>query len=480
MPAGAGASSPSVPELQRQIEALDAELRARTAERDEGLQREAANAEVLQIINTSPRNLAAVFNLILDKALVLCGASIGVLITFDGQRFSFVAQRGAPTAFLQFVQHPLEAGAETGLGRLRDGEHVVHIADLRESEVYRSGDPLRRASVDLGGVRGWLGIALRREDTFLGAIALFRQEAGLFSEKQVGLLKNFAGQAAIAIENVRLLTEQREALERQTATAEVLEVINTSPGDLQPVFEAILTKAMTLCEAAFGTLNTFDGQRLNTAATRGVPEAFAQYRISNPPEYGQGTGPARLVAGEDIVHETDAADSEAYRQGDSRRRAIVELGGARTILNVALRKDGVLLGTLSIYRQEVRPFSEKQIALLQNFAAQAVIAMENARLINETREALAQQTATAEVLEAINASPGSLKPVFDTMLERAVRLSESAFGILNLYENGEHNSVALHGFSGQLVEQWPRPGPQNPLTRTVTGEDVIHIEDMTV
>src|SRR5215472_11405331 len=192
---------------------------------------------------------------------------------------------------------------------------------------------------------------------------------------------------------------------------------------------------MTLCEAAFGTLNTFDGQRLNTAATRGVPEAFARYRLSNPPEYGPGTGPGRLVAGEDIVHEIDAADSEAYRQGDSRRRAIVELGGARTILNVALRKEGVLLGTLSIYRQEVRPFSDNQIALLQGFAAQAVIAMENARLITETREALEQQTATSEVLRVVSGSATDVQPVFEAIIARAAKLCEAEFSAVARFDN---------------------------------------------
>ena len=268
-------------------------------------------------------------------------------------------------------------------------------------------------------------------------------------DRAVGV-RNAVGRAMTLVGAVTDVTARKEgeqalrqALEQQTATAEVLSAINSSPGDLQPVFDIILAKAMTLCDGAFGTFATFDGQRLHTVVTRGVPEAFAHYRLSNPPTYGPGTGPARLIAGEDYVHDIDAADSEAYRRGDPSRRAIVELGGARTILNVALRKDDELLGTMSIYRQEVRPFSDDQIALLQGFAAQAVIAMENARLLTEQREALEQQTATAEVLQAINKSPGDLVPVVDAMVDKAMALCGAAYGGLLTYDGERVKAVSL-------------------------------------
>src|SRR6516225_5633883 len=222
--------------------------------------------------------------------------------------------------------------------------------------------------------------------------------------------------------------ERDEAVQRETATAEVLQVINSSLGDLKPVFDAILEKAMQLCEAAFGVLLVPDGELQRVIAHRSLSPALAEY-FDRPVHGGAGLV-GRLQAGEAAVQIADAADDEIYRAGAPSRRAIVDLGGARTAMAVALRKDGAYLGAFWLYRQEVRPFTDKQIGLLQNFAAQAVMAMENARLITETREALEQQTATAEILGVINSSPGDLSPVFDVILEKALKLCDASFGVL--------------------------------------------------
>src|SRR5436190_3887727 len=221
------------------------------------------------------------------------------------------------------------------------------------------------------------------------------------------------------MENARLITETREALEQQTATAEVLGVINSSPGDLTPVFDAMLEKATKLCEASFGIANTYDGDRFHTAALHGVPQPLAELWLSAAPPPRANSPLARIAGGEDVVHLEDFAALPGYLAGEPRPRAMVELGGAHSYVAVALRKDGKLLGTLAAYRQEVRPFTDKQIALLQNFAAQAVIAIENARLITETRAAEQKQTVTAEVLGVSSPSPGDFEPVLGTVAETA-------------------------------------------------------------
>ncbi|HEV3161962.1 MAG TPA: adenylate/guanylate cyclase domain-containing protein [Xanthobacteraceae bacterium] len=225
-----------------------------------------------------------------------------------------------------------------------------------------------------------------KDSDLIGAVIIYRQEVRPFTDKQIELVKNFAAQAVIAIENARLLSELRESLEQQTATADVLRIISSSPGDLEPVFATILDKALHLCEAAFGFVTTYDGVRFERAAQRGVPDALAAYFRKGMDQPRPGDAHWRLVEGEELIHNLDQMDEDAYRLGNLLRRATVDLGGARSALVVALRKDKVLLGALTVYRKEVRPFTDQQVSLLQNFAAQAVIAIENARLLSELRQ----------------------------------------------------------------------------------------------
>src|SRR5437773_2574555 len=233
--------------------------------------------------------------------------------------------------------------------------------------------------------------------------------------------------------------------------------MNSSPGDLGPVFDAMLEKAMQLCGAAFGYLNTFDGERFCPVSAVGEPRIVDWLKQRGAVRPGPGTTMARIVNGEVVVHIPNVVEDEAYRSGDSTRRALVEIGGCRSLLSVALRKENTVLGAISVYRQEARPFSDKQIALLQNFAAQAVIAMENARLITETQEALEQQTATAEVLQVINSSPGDLGPVFDAILEKARILCGFVHGTLNIYDGEYFRTVAFHAIPERFAELLRQP-----------------------
>ena len=275
--------------------------------------------------------------------------------------------------------------------------------------------------------------------------------------------------------------ERDEALEQQKATAEVLRIISSSPGDVKPVFDAILANATRLCEARFATLWLAETDGLRAVAVHNAPPAFAEARLQNVVPPGQNTAVSRVITSKEVEQVEDIATDPAYRQRDPLRVALVELVGARTLVVVPMLKDDELVGTINIYRQEVRRFTDKQIELLKNFAAQAVIAIENTRLLNELRESLEQQTATADVLRVISSSPGELEPVFQAMLGNATRICEAKFGVLYLYD-GQHFTLATHiGAGSKLVELMKR-GPISPHPDTILGrilalKDVVEIED---
>jgi len=370
-----------IADLERQLAEREVELAECKGERDEALQRETATAEVLQVINSSPGDLAPVFDAMLERAMRLCDAAYGNLHTFDGERFHPMAMQGEP----RFVEWWRQAGpfqpAEDSSGPLarilRQRERLVCYVDAMQEETYHQV-PGFRELVNIGGIRSLACVALTKEGALFGTIGVYRREVRPFSDKQIALLQNFATQAVIAMENARLLAETHEALEQQTATAEVLQVINSSPGDLEPVFEVILQKAHDLCGVGNGGLFMRDGERFMPVALHAPPEPIANHLR----QYGLGTdAPAvsPLLDGARFVHIPDMRD---IAHPDARAAAA---SGVRTILSVPLRKDG-LVGTINAVRFEVQPFSDKEIALLESFAAQAVIAIENARLLDELRQ----------------------------------------------------------------------------------------------
>jgi adenylate cyclase len=460
---------------EQRIADLERQLAECQAERDQGLQRETATAEVLQLINSSPDDLAPVFEAILEKAHTLCGAAYGVLLVRDGEEFRLAAAHGEPR-FVEAARqvNPRRPPEGSPLARLVSGERIIHMSDARADDFYRNAPAPIRHIVDTNDIRTLLVVPLRKDGAVLGVITAFRQEVRPFTDKQIALLESFAAQVVIAMENARLLTATREALDQQTATAEVLQLINSSPGDLKPVFDAILAKAQTLCDAAYGSLGLYDGERIRAVAVNSVSEAFAE-RLQEGFSV-VGSAAERLLHGAPFVHIPDMAEIDHPLP-----RMAVELAGARTALAVPLRKDNLLLGVIRAVRREVRPFTDKQIALLQNFAAQAVIAMENARLLTETREALEQQTATAEVLQVINSSPGDLAPVFDVILGKAHNLCGEAYGSLQLYDGEQFRAVAVHSLSEALTERLRRgysPGPNMPSQRLLGGAPFVQIADV--
>ena len=468
------------------------ELRQRTTDLTEALEQQTATSEVLRVISSSSGDLQPVFASMLENAVRICGATFGNIYHCDGDALHLLATHNqTPPAFAEARRRsPNPADPKSSLGRMVATKAVVHVADVAASEDYAAGNTGAVAAVELGGVRTLLAVPMLMEDELIGSFSLYRQEVRPFTDKQVGLVTNFAAQAVIAIENARLLNELRQSLERQTATSEVLQVISTSPSDLEPVFATMLGKAVSICDAKFGALFLREGNELRLIATHDVPPAFVETQRYTPfrpaPE---GMLDAVMKTGR-TVHLADLAETRSYIERDPRMVDAVEVGGIRTVVGVPLLKDNELIGLIGIYRQEVRPFAEKQIALLTNFAAQAVIAIENARLLNELRErttdlaeALEQQTATSEVLRIISGSRGTLEPVFQAMLENATRICGAAFGSMLLCDGEAHRRVALHNAPQKFSEfsnNTPvlRRGTAPSADRTIDTKKVVHIFDL--
>ena len=413
-------------DLKQTIAELEQRLQASLADRDELLQQQAATNEVLQVINASSGDLTPVFDAILERAMRLCEAEFGLLATCDGGQIRTVAARGVPPAFAEFRKNnPPDYGPGTGPARILAGERVVHIFDLKSGDPYRAGDPNRRAVVDLGGARTVLLVPLLKNEFVLGYITIYRKEVRPYLDKQIVLLKNFADQAVIAIENARLFNETKEALEQQTATAEILKVIASSPSDVQPVFEAVVNSAAKLFEPCSATITTLKEGKLHWNAFAQIVPSFdheaarAVYPIPFDPDHSPSTRAIlerRIIA----IPDTNAPDTPEYT------RRISAAGGFRSITFVPLIHENRGIGTIILtHIQTGFRFSDKQLALLQTFADQAVIAIENARLFNETEEALERQTATADILKVIASSPSDVQPVFDAIAERSKRLVDA-------------------------------------------------------
>src|SRR5262249_12303961 len=352
----------------------------------------------------------------------------------------------------------------------------------RTDQSYLDGHPLFASAVDVGGIRTYLGVPMLKANEIVGVVAIYRTEVRPFTDKQIELLTNFAAQAVIAIENARLLNELRESLQQQTATSEVLRVISSSLGELEPVFQNLLSNARRLCAADFGLMFQYDGSAFQLMAQLGADPDFVGYLQRGPFRPGPESLTGRVLRSRGPVQIEDFAKSKGYLDRDPLAVMAVEKGGIRTNIGVPLLRENELVGLISLYRQEVRLFTDKQVELLQNFPAQAVIAIENTRLLNELRqrttdltESLEQQTAISEILRVISSSPSDVQPVLASVAEHAARICEAQFTNIVIVENDFLRVAMRFGEVGRPV------GERIPLDRsTITGRSIVDMQPIQV
>src|SRR6516165_5692788 len=471
-----------------------------TRELGEALDQRTATAEVLRVISTSPGDLEPVFQAMLANAARICEAKFGSLYLYDGDRFRVGALHNAPAAFAEFrrrepVFHPPPG---TGLAQIVATKRTFHTPDIRLEKGYVDRNPIVVAGAELGGFRTVLTVPMLKDDNLIGCINIYRQEVRPVTDKQIELVTNFAAQAVIAIENVRLLNELRqrtddltETLDQQTATSEVLRIISSSPGELRPVFQAMLENATRICGAEFGMLWLIEGDGFRPVALHGVPPALAEMRQREKVFYVDLETPlARLAQTKQLKHIADATREPAYIKGLQPFKEFVDDFGARTFVMVPMLKDTALLGAMAIYRKEVRPFTDKQIELVKNFGAQAVIAIENTRLLNELgqrtahlSESLEQQTATSEVLRVISNSLSDIQPVFESIVQSGVKLFSGATVSIALVDNGMVRAAAVADCDPARAHAWrgvfPFPLAREYMhSRAILDREVVDIPDV--
>ena len=446
------------------------EVQARTKELTEALEYQTATSDVLGVISRSPSELQPVLDAIVTTANRLCAADYAIVFIRDSDGMhSLRASTNADPVFTEYVRrNPIPYDRGSVVGRAAIEKRTVHLADCLADPEFT-----RRAHQQRGKFRSMLGVPLIKSGETVGVVLLARTEVRPFTSRQIELVTTFADQAVVAINNVGLFEavqartkELQQSLEQQTATSKVLSAISGSPGKLDPVFDTLLASARELCEAEFGHLLLFDGTVWRAAALHNVPPAYATYWNKAPIVAGPEALLSRIANTGQPYQLPDAREGPAYRARTPLAIATVELAGARTLFGVPLLKEGRVIGAIVLYRKEVRPFNDKQIALLSSFADQAVIAIENTRLFEaeqmrtkELKESLEYQTAISDVLGVISRSPNELQPVLDSIVATAHRLCQAEYTLfVNRQGDGLYHHKASLGADPKFVD-WLRSHP---------------------